>query len=228
MMGLLLVVAFAAAQPAAAAPPAPAAPPLPYSVTFARSRIGPWNAEAQTIVDDTTGRPLIDQTKCDIERSGLQLTMWPQGGLWFELNNNGDPHLGFGRDDIRRIGFDGETWEMRQIDITDTGFDHFVDVVYPPPRPRCYDCLRVTSSYWVARRRAGDPYFIPQVLTDRLVRARMLRVGFQDEVDEGETPGPIMWAEIPLAGLDRAIAWCREAMASDRARLFHSEIGRRP
>jgi hypothetical protein len=231
MSGLLLAAALIAAQPAAAqpAPAAPAAPAsLPYSVTFARTGLGPWKIEAKTIVDDTTGLPMIETARCDIERDGLELSTWPQGGIWFRLEGSiGPTGLGFGSSAIRRVGFDGDVWELRWIEAA-RPFERFVDVDYPPtPTPEpCYGCVSTTYGHWASRRRPGDPYFTPQVLANRLVQAGAVRIGFQEEADEGAARGPMLWAEIPLAGLDGALAWCREAMASDRSLRFHGGLGR--
>ena len=52
----------------------------------------------------------------------------------------------------------------------------------------------------------------------------MLRIGFRQEDEEDRLVAPMLWAEVPLAGLDRAIAWCRAALSSPATRRIHGGL----
>lgn len=215
MIGLALA-AFVAAQPAPAQE-------LPYAVTFARGRVGPWRAEARTSVEDVGGLPMIRAVECRIERPGLHLTAWHEGGLALQLQGSSrEVDLEFNSRNIRRLALDGRTWAVRWVTEPEDA-DHFLDVAYPP-RPPCPGCIAAMSGSWRMQRRRGEPWLPYGVLTNELLEARMLRIGFVDEVEESEREGPLMWVSVPLAGLDGALAWCRAAMASDRAQLFHADV----
>ena len=240
MSGLLLAVALAAAQPAPApAEPAPApapAPRLPLHVTFARAMVGPWEVEARSLVDDSTRLPLLAGMECEMKRSGISLRTWPDGGLRLRIESGLDPDLDFEEADLRAIALDRAIWEYRWIDSSATN-DHFIDVVYPPPPPPpdpcggrrghdiiLYGCPQTVRSGYTIVRRPGGPSLPPDTLANELLGTRMLRIGFLDRDREEGAEGPLLWAEVPLAGLAEARAWCVQAFASDRARLFHGGL----
>ena len=74
------------------------------------------------------------------------------------------------------------------------------------------------------RRRAGDPWLPPELVNNALLRGRVLRLGFQQFDENDRLAPPLLWAEVPLAGLDRAIAWCRAALASEAARRLRGGL----
>lgn len=237
MAGLSLAVLLAAAQP----PPQEAAPTpvpaeLPRQVIFARTRQDGWRIEAITGVDEVGGLPMIGGRYCEIVRSGLKLTTWRDGGLWILLADNSvEPSLDFSSHHLRRILLDGDSWDYRAIRGAWSD-RQFVNVTYrPPPRSDCggrrghdiilYGCPRTVESYTHSVRRGpGRPWLGPGTLTGALLRADRLRLGFQDQDGEGRPTGAMMWAEIPLTGLDRAIAWCRSALTSEAAQRFHNGL----
>ncbi len=221
-----------------AAQAAPALPDrLPRQVIFARTRLDGWKLEARTDVDEVGGYPMIERSLCEMTRSGLKLTTWPDGGLWIELaDTSEEPELDLEREDIRRIALDGEVWEYRWQRL-DERFNQFSNVTYPPPRNPCagmsshtiilYGCgIPVIHSSERLRRRGG-PWISAGMLANHFLRARTLRIGFHVR-DRNEDPvaGPLLWAEIPLAGLGAAIDWCRVAFGSEAARRFHGGLER--
>jgi hypothetical protein len=232
MIGLLAAAALAAAQPATA--PAPPED-LPRRVIFARTRQDGWRLEAKTDIDEVAGLPIIESAYCEMKRSGLSVTTWIDAGLWIRFGDSAvEPDLDFRPENIRRIGLDDRIWEYRSVR---TGYDRdqFRNIAYPPPPDPCggrrghnlilYGCpIGVISSDQGIRRRAGRPWLAPELLANDFLRARTLRIGFQDpEAPEGRA-GPMLWAEIPLTGLTRAIAWCRGVLASEGARRFHGGL----
>jgi hypothetical protein len=217
MIGLALAAAIAAAQPAPAER-------LPYSVVFARERLGPWRVDARTLVEDVAGLPMISSTECRVERPGLSLVTWQDGGLSLQLaGGNREMDLHFGSEDIRRVALDERVWAVRWVTDPDD-VDQFRDVTYPPPPP-CPGCIAARSGSWRMQRRPRDPWLPYGTLTNELLEARMLRIGFVGEAEDGGREGPLLWASVPLTGLGEALAWCRAAMASERARLFHAGVG---
>jgi len=233
MAGLSIAILLATAQPApqeAAPGPAPVAE-LPERVIFARTRQDGWRIEAITGVAEVGGLPMIEGSYCEIVRSGLKLTTWRDAGLWAALADNSvDPPLDFSPHNIRRIVLDGETWEYRAIRGA-WADRQFVNLTYPPPpRNNCggrriHGCPRTVHSYTHSLRRGpGRPWLGPQAAASAILKARRLRLGFQDHDYEGRPTGAMMWADIPLTGLDRAIAWCRSALASEAAQRFHGGL----
>lgn len=220
MIGLLAAATLAAAQPAAA----PALPEdLPRKVIFARAMLDGWRVEALTDVDTVGGFPVIASAFCELKRSGLMLTTWGETGLGVRFGDNSvEPELDFEARHIRRIGIDDAVWHYRDIDSR-SGEDQFVNVAYRP-FPPCHGCLTARSASIGMRRRAGDPWMSPGLLANALLGARVLRIGFRQEGEHGRPAPPMLWAEVPLVGLDRAIAWCREALASEGARRFHGGL----
>jgi hypothetical protein len=222
MIGLLAAAALAAAQPAAA--PAPPED-LPRRVIFARTRLDGWRVEAKTDVDDVGGFPIVESAYCEIKRGGLAITTWIDAGLWIRLGDTSvEPDLGFRNENIRRIVLDDRAWDYRWR-RTRYERNHFRNLTYPPPPAPCgYGCIGAFSYDQAIRRRPGQPWLAPELLGNEFLRARMLRIGFRDpDAPEGR-PGPMLWAEIPLTGLDRAIAWCRSALGSEAARRFHHAL----
>lgn len=220
MIGLLAAASLAAAQPTSA-PVLPAE--LPRSVIFARTAIEGWRLEAITEVDNVAGFPMIRSAFCDMKRSGLKLTTWSDGGLQVRFGDDSvEPEFDFEPQQIRRLAIDDSVWEYRQLEGR-WGDDEFVNIAYRPPPP-CYGCLTAHSYTIGMRRRAGDPWLPPDFFADALLHARLLRIGFEQEDSNGRLVPPMLWAEVPLAGLDRAIAWCREALASEGSRRFHGGL----
>lgn len=217
MIGLLAAASLAAAQPAAA-PVLPAE--LPRTLIFARTAIEGWRLEAITDVDNVAGFPMIRSAFCEMKRSGLKLTTWGDGGLQVRIGDDSvEPEFDFQPQQIRRLAIDDSVWQYRQLE--DAWSDKFVNVAYPPhPCPGC----PMAHAYTVAmRRRAGDPWLPPHFFVDALLHARVLRIGFEQEGSPRPLP-PLLWAEVPLIGLDRAIAWCREALASEGVHRFHGGL----
>lgn len=235
-ISVAILLAIAQPTPQAAAPaPTPAAE-LPAQVVFARTRQDGWRIEAITGVDEVGGLPMIAGSYCEIVRSGLKLTTWREAGLWAILADNSvDPTLDFSSHHIRRVVLDGESWDYRAIRGA-WGDRQFVNLTYPPPpRNDCggrrghdvilYGCPQTVHSYSHSLRRGpGRPWLGPGTLSSALLRAGRLRIGFQEQDGEGRPTGALMWAEIPLTGLDRAIAWCRSALESEAARRFHGGL----
>jgi hypothetical protein len=220
MIGVLAAATLAAAQPAAA----PALPAnVPQRVIFARAMLDGWRLEAITDVATVAGLPMIDSSFCEMKRSGLALTTWADGGLAIDFGDHSvDPELGFEKRQIRRIAIDEAVWDFRQREGEGNRY-RFVDVTYRP-LPPCYGCIEARSYTRGLRRRAGDPWLPPDVVSNVLARGRMLRIGFQQEDDDERLVPPMLWAEVPLTGLDRAIAWCRTALASDAARRLRGGL----
>lgn len=220
MFGLLAAASLAAAQtPAAPAPPAD----LPRRVIFARTMLEGWRVEALTDVDDVGGFPVIGSAFCELKRSGLMLTTWGATGLTVRFGDNSvEPELGFEARQIRRIEIDDAAWDYRDID-TRPGVDQFSNVAYRP-WPPCYGCLTARSASVGMRRRAQDPSFSPGAFANTLLGARMLRIGFQHKDEHDRLVPPMLWAEVPLTGLDGAISWCRAALASEGAHRFHGGL----
>jgi hypothetical protein len=220
MIGLLAAATLAAAQPAAA----PALPQdLPNKVIFARTTRDGWRLEAMTDVDNVGGFPVIVSAYCELTRSGLKLTTWGETGLWVRFGDNSvEPELDFEAQQIRRIAIDDAVWEYRDID-TRWGEDQFANIAYRS-FPPCYGCISARSFTVGMRRRAGHPWLSPALLANALLGARVLRIGFEREEEPHRLVSPMLWAEIPLAGLDGAIAWCRAALASEGARRFHGGL----
>lgn len=219
MIGMIAAAILAAAAQPTAAPALPS--PLPYRIIFARTTIEGWRLEAITEVDRADRLPMIRDALCEITRSGLKVTTWGEAGLRARFGDNSvEPELSFEPQRIRRLAFDDSGFEYRQVE--DVGSDRFVNVAYPPhPCPYC----PTAHAYSVGMRRgAGDPWMSPDLFTDRLLRARTLRIGFEREDENGRVVPPMLWAEVPLVGLDRAIAWCRAALASEGARRFHGGL----
>lgn len=226
MAGLSIALLLAAAQtaPQEASPPPEPAARLPRRVISARTRQDGWRLEAITEVDRVGGHPVIYSTFCEIKRSGLALTTWLDGGLAVQFADTDiEPDLDLQSRQIRRIAIDETVWEYREVE-GEWSDRQFVNVAYPPPPPPCRYCLSARSFTRVMRRHAGDPWLPPDLLNNALLRGRMLRIGFRQEDDEHRLVGPMLWAEVPLAGLDRAIAWCRETLASPAARRIHGEL----
>lgn len=216
----------------------PALPdPLPRRVVFARERIAGWLLEARTDVDEVGGYPMIERTLCEMTRSGLRLTTWPDGGLWIELaDRSEEPELGFEREDVRRIALDDRVWEYRWERLDDR-YNQFSNVAYSPPRDPCagmsshtiilYGCGIPVIHSSERLRRLGGPWISAGMLANHFARARTLRIGFHARDRNGDrVPGPMLRAEIPLAGLGEAIDWCRSAFGSEAARRFHGGLGR--
>jgi len=225
----LALAAVGAAQPAdPQAAPAPARrDDLPRHVIFARTMLNGWRLEARTDVDDVGGFPIIEGAYCEMKRSGLAITTWLDAGLWIRLGDtSAEPSLGFRNENIRRIVLDDKAWEYRWR-RTRYERDHFRNLTYPPPPDPCgtlYGCGGAFSYDQAIRRRPGQPWLAPELLGNEFLRARMLRIGFQDPDAPDGRPGPMLWAEIPLTGLGRAIAWCRSALGSAAARRFHNGL----
>jgi hypothetical protein len=232
MSGFLLAAILAAAQPATAS-----APPedLPRRVVFARTWLDGWRIEAKTDVDTVGGFPIIENAYCEMKRSGLAITTWLDAGLWIRLGDDSvEPDLEFRPENIRRIGLDDRIWEYHWVR---TGYDRdqFLNIAYPPPPDPCggrrghsvilYGCPGgVVSFNQGIRRRAGQPWLARELLANHFLRARMLRIGFQDPEQPEGRAGPLLWAEIPLTGLARAIAWCRGELRSEGARRLHGGL----
>ena len=213
MFGLLAAATLLAAQPAAA--PAPPAD-IPRRVISARTRIGGWRIEARTDVTIVAQFPVIDSASCEIKRSGLELTTWHDAGLGIHFGDNSmDPELGFESRQIRRIVLDDAAWDYREVDSPANAFQ-FENIAYRP-LPPCYGCLLARSFTRDVRRRAGEPWVPPDLINNALLRARVLRIGYERLDENDRLVPPLLWTEIPLAGLGEAIAWCRAALASEGA-----------
>jgi hypothetical protein len=233
MIGLL--AAATAAAGLAASLPAPREP-LPREVIFARARLAGWRVEARTDVEEVAGLPTIGGVHCEIARSGLKLVTWREGGLTIEIGYSGeDPELDIERGDIHRIALDERVWEFRHLRLHGDQ-DGFSNVRYPPFPDPCagmsshqiivYGCGADVVYAWSEgiRRRPGQPWLGTGLLADELLRARVLRIGFRQPDRDDGAARPLLWAEVPLTGLDRAIGWCRSAFESEAARRFHGGL----
>ncbi|HEU0098636.1 MAG TPA: hypothetical protein VFQ67_07655 [Allosphingosinicella sp.] len=229
-----LLAALAAWQATAQAEE-PAKPRLPYSIEFARAQIGAWEAEASSYVEDETGVPMLGYLFCEIRRSGVMLRTWREGHLYIYFGGynlkSEMPELGVGAAEVRRIELDGSGWEYRWLGRWPED-RQFADLSYPPPpRPPAnldpiHHPIGKALSGWIAVRRGpGSPWVSANVLANRLVRARRLRIGYVEEDRDPEPDeGPLLWAEMSLDGLGDAFAWCDSAMDGDRARHFHADL----
>ena len=221
MTGLFAAVALVLGQPQLAPP----AQSVPGEFDIAESNVEGWAVWAWTDVDRSEAPTVIRDIACKIEKDGLELAISHYGGSRLVLTDldGHDAH------DAHQIAFDDATWEYlwRPWDPASV---QFADVSYPPPPPppdpNCglrghnlilYGCTQVEAGARLVRRTAEEPWMGLDSLTNELMRAHTMRIGYRPSDGEGRE---IVWKEVPLAGLDRAISWCRTAMATDAARTL--------
>jgi hypothetical protein len=209
--------------------PIPSAQSLPGEFDIGESSVEGWEVRAWTDVDRSETPPVIRDIVCQIEKDGLELSISHYGGSRFVLTDwdEHDAH------DARRIAFDDAVWEYHWRPW-DPASVQFADVPYPPPPPppdeTCglgghnlilYGCTHVEAGARLVRRTAEEPWMWLDSLTNELMRAHRMRIGYRPA--DGEE-GEMTWKEVPLAGLDQAIAWCRANMATDAARTLRPHL----
>lgn len=197
MSGLVLAAMLAAAQQ-----------PVPTSsVVFARGHLDRWSMQAINVVDHEPSGPIIRRTLCQIERDGLRVMTWRQGDVSFAFEGivaTGGRQHGL----VRALVIDGIAYEVERRDrgaLT----DRYTDVTYPESQtvypPSGFFSLAV-------RRRGSDLWLSAGNLTNELIEARQLRIGFRPAGTR-----PLLWIEVPLSRLRAALDWCNAAMTSPNA-----------
>jgi hypothetical protein len=227
MIPLLLSLALAAAPQADYRPP-----PRDREVVFARGSQGGWSMEGLTVVseghpartDFPATEPTIYGMYCFARRDGIEVSILREGGLGLgieaSVTENGRARR-LRAFDLRAFLLDGASWEVRTLSETDFT-ERFTDVAYAEPE-------RWGSGgndrQLVVRRPPGNFWLPLSTLADDLLRGRMLRLGFREDVrtpDAGEEE-PMVWIEVPLDGLAGALSWCQRAMASPNALRLHPD-----
>lgn len=225
MSALLLALTFAAAQ---AGEPSW---PLDREVVFARGSEGGWTLEALTAVNEGSParngfdatEPTISWMSCYARRNGLLLSLSREGSLGFGIEaniaGNGQERQLHGYD-LRSLVLDGATWEVRagaEHDFT----ERFTDISYPDAEFG----VSSASDWQLYVRRPGLPVWLSiHDLADDLLRARRLRLGFREDVEEiNAADQDVIWLDVPLDGLEGALGWCQRAMASPEALRLHPE-----
>jgi hypothetical protein len=228
MIPLLFSLALAAAPQADYQPPPPA-----RQVVFARGSRGAWSMEGRTVIDEgSPGRlpdfpatePTIDAMYCFARRDGIEVSILREGGLGLgieaSVTENGRTRR-LRAFDLRGFLLDGASWEVRTVSETDFT-ERFTDVAYAEPE-------RWGSGgndrQLVVRRPPGNVWLPISTLADDLLRGRMLRLGFREDVRDppaGEED-PMVWIDVPLDGLAGALSWCQRAMASPNALRLHPD-----
>lgn len=201
MPGLLLAAMLAAAQPA----------PARGNLVFARGHLDGWSLQAINVVTNHPSSPTIDRMRCTIERNGLNVMTRREGNVSFLFSGSvarGGREHRILSSKVRRLEIDGVGYEVEpRYDGALT--DRYTDVVYPESQ----NVYPPGGTFFVAvRRDGGDLWLRLDNVANELIEARLLRVGFRDEVG-----GPLHWIDVPLTGLPAALAWCHTAMTSPDA-----------
>ncbi|HVQ10075.1 MAG TPA: hypothetical protein VMS43_16750 [Allosphingosinicella sp.] len=227
MIAALLALTLAAAPQADAPPPPP--PPEP-EVIFARGSRGSWSMEGRTVIvlgspetpDFSATEPTIRDMFCLARRNGIKVSVLREGGLDLEIEagiiENGRERR-LSAVDLRALLLDGAAWEVKTRSESEFS-GRLADVVYPDREP---ESAATTDRHLAVRRPPGNVWLPLGTLADDLLRARMLRLGFREEVrdpDAGEED-PMVWIDVPLDGLAGALSWCQRAMASPNALRLH-------
>jgi hypothetical protein len=209
------------------APPGPPErPDAPPRLELGEATVGGWSVQAWTEVNREPDPPEVQNVACEMERDWLQLRSFELGGLAISFGRGAfDSHR------IRRLVIDRVQWEYRWVAGTEAT-RHFTDLVYPrlpEPPSNCGltghaailygPCIPIEYGARQVRRPGTPHWFFLDVVAPDLVAARSLRVGYRDEDDP--PAAPLHWKSLSLSGLDRALAWCRAAVTSARARRLH-------
>lgn len=205
MPGLLLAAMLAAAQQ----------PDRASSVVFARGHLDGWSMQATNVVDHGRSGPTINRMLCEIEREGVRVTTWRQGNISFifegSVTSGGREHQLL-HSGVRALMVDQVSYDVERRDLGALT-NRYTDVTYPESQlvypPSGFFLLAV-------RRWGSDLWLHTGNITNELIEARRLRIGFRDG-----GAGPMLWIEVPLTALPEALNWCRAAMASPNALRLH-------
>jgi hypothetical protein len=214
VLATMLAIAAQAAAPAAQ-PTANSGSPF-HNLVFARESRDGWSLQAINVFEERGGVPIINRMLCRAEREGVQMETWRQGGVSIMFGgpirrDNRERILRGSR--LRALVVDGIAYEVEpRADGSRT--DRYTDVAYPdsqivyPPDEMFFNLAvkRQDSALWLDI----------SSLTDELIGAERVRVGFQ--VEDG---APLFWLDVPMTGLNGALVWCQAAMASPAALRFH-------
>lgn len=226
MIPLLLSLALAGAAQADNPPPQPE-----REVVFARGSQGGWSTEGITIVVEghpawdtlPATEPTIRDMVCYARRNGLIVSIGRENGVGLgieaSVTENGRPRR-LREFDLRTFMLDGATWEVRTLSENDFT-ERFIDVAYAEPE---HGGSGIQDRHLGVRRPPGNVWLPIYVLADDLLRGRMLRLGFREEVRDPEAEreeDPMIWIDVPLGGLSEALSWCQAAMASPNALRLH-------
>jgi hypothetical protein len=214
-------------------------PPLRHDpeIVFARGSQGGWSMEGRTAVrEGYTGRPGIPATEstirgmyCFARRRGIQVSIRREGGLGIDIQGSVTEE---GRErrlrafDLRAFVLDGTAFQVQTRSRNDFT-ERFTDAAYAEPE---LGPSNVKDRQLGVRRAPGVVWLPISTLADDLLHARMLRLGFREEVEDPDAwDTPMIWIDVPLDGLGDALSWCRMAMASPNALRFHpAEIPQPP
>jgi hypothetical protein len=207
MSGFLLVAFLAAAQQQ----------PVQgrSNIVFARGQLGGWSMKATNVVDNEPSGPVIDRMLCEIERNGVSVMTWRWGEVAFAFGGSvggGGRERRLSDSNVRALVVDGVSYDVERRD-DGTLTDRYTDIVYPqsqivyPPNG---------FFFFAMRRQGSDLWLNANNLSNELLDARRLRVGFRDS-----DAAPMLWIEVPLTELAAALGWCHAAMTSPNALRLH-------
>ncbi|HVQ10074.1 MAG TPA: hypothetical protein VMS43_16745 [Allosphingosinicella sp.] len=202
MSGLLLAAMLAAAQQQGP----------PSNVVFARGHLDGWSMQATNVIDHGPTGPTINRMLCEIEREGVRVTTWRQGNISFIFEGGAVPRGGrvnqLLHSGVRALMVDQVSYDVERRDLGALT-DRYTDVVYPETQP----VYPPSGFFFLAvRRRGSDLWLHTGNITNELIEARRLRIGYRHA-----GAGPMLWIEVPLTGLPEALNWCHAAMASPDA-----------
>jgi hypothetical protein len=187
------------AQPNAGTPPA-------AEFVAGRTRLGGWQVEAVTAVNNEASPPLIGNSRCTIAGRGLHLVVQRESGGGLRIGGAGAP---FADSDIVAIELGGRVYEARMLPIS-VHRVRYSDVDYPPGHT---DPEAATSiEHWLGvRHRPADPWLnVGNLLVD-LFEVRSIGISYRAD-------DRVMRTRLSVAGLRDAVLWCERTFDSDRAR----------
>ncbi|HEX6374660.1 MAG TPA: hypothetical protein VFZ91_02960 [Allosphingosinicella sp.] len=225
MLEILLAASLAVADPAA----------VPDVVTIGETELNGWALKAETFVQhNKDSLPTIGGMRCEARRNGLTLRVYRDGGVSLEIKGSypeGEEGDDFGYTNVEGLYLNGHRYEARwgERDL----IWRFTDVAYPkPPPPRelppgtleSVTPIQEAVSGFLAVRRPGEAQWHHiDALGDELTRGRRLLIFFRGSFWRHDRNDPLRSLTVPLDRLERALAWCRRTMASDRALLLHPD-----
>ena len=206
------------------------------SFAFDELRTPDWILRATTNLNWKQGDgqyPVVDSIECVGDGSQFSFTMDSRTDLsWLQMNFLGAPV-----DDLHKVYtgdhlwlyVDGERWEYAQIPAHTYQLSN---VDYPPSEQT--EIIGVWNGHRAVRRTEGEPWLNLRLIYRRLIEAKKLEWSFKSRASRvidktiAENLLPKGWRHtryrINNSGLAKAVAWCAERVASQRAYVLPDRI----
>lgn len=214
-----------------------AAPPdRPGQFEFARTKIGAFEATAETTIDWHGDAPFVQDVNCFADNQDIRFIVGRTGeikSLGFAFR--GSPEPDGDRPEITLTGdalwlfVDGKRYEHRNI----SAGERFTNYAYAPP-PKDTVILPVWRGYRGIRTSETNAFVNMSLIYGDILRARKLEWAFKsrnwDQVDRSvpENALPKGWEgrryPIDNKGLKATVEWCAAAVASDASRRLPPQI----